>query len=138
MDGVEKNSPLDLCQSLDRGGYDKISTPDLPQSLSREGYEEISPQDLHQSLGRDGHEQTPRQDLRQSLDRDGYVIIRSAVREPELTKLRFVCHPNVRLARAGHWPHVRILPKQFPLWKFDHETVKMEGIWVSSICFIHQ
>jgi hypothetical protein len=78
--------------------------------------------------------ETSPKDLRQTLEWDGYVIIRSAIYEPKLTTLRTACHEIVALARAGQWPHVRTLPKQFPPWSSDVSN----GIWVFNICFIRQ
>jgi hypothetical protein len=57
--------------------------------------------------------------LRENLERDGYVLIPGALKAPELTSLRHACHHITDLARAGKWPHVRTLPKQFPPYGND-------------------
>jgi ectoine hydroxylase-related dioxygenase (phytanoyl-CoA dioxygenase family) len=63
--------------------------------------------------------------LHQLLERDGYVIIPSALNEAELKSLRDACHHVAELARAGKWPYIRTLPKQFPPWGSDPSN----GIW---------
>ncbi|KAH0283007.1 phytanoyl-CoA dioxygenase family protein, partial [Aureobasidium melanogenum] len=63
--------------------------------------------------------------LRDQLDRDGFVRIPSALPKDQLEALRAACQDVAQLARAGRWPFVRTLPKQFPPW--DSDTSK--GIW---------
>ena len=63
--------------------------------------------------------------LRTSLNRDGYVLIPSILPHPELVNLRSACDQVTALARAGKWPHIRTLPKQFPPWPTDSSN----GIW---------
>jgi len=60
-----------------------------------------------------------------SLDRDGFVLIPSALKAPQLTALRHACHHAADLARAGKWPYIRTLPKQFPPWHSDPS----HGVW---------
>ncbi|KAI9877269.1 MAG: hypothetical protein M1830_004378 [Pleopsidium flavum] len=60
-----------------------------------------------------------------SLDRDGYVLIPSILTPSQLSTLRSACHQVTALARAGKWPHIRTLPKQFPPWPSDPSN----GIW---------
>ncbi len=59
------------------------------------------------------------------LSRDGYVVIRSVLDPSELTDLRSACDQVTALARAGQWPYLRTLPKQFPPWPSDPS----KGIW---------
>jgi hypothetical protein len=63
--------------------------------------------------------------LRDSLARDGFVRIPSALAPDQLEALRAACQCVAQLARAGDWPHVRTLPKQFPPWNADVS----KGIW---------
>ncbi|KAG9765025.1 phytanoyl-CoA dioxygenase family protein, partial [Aureobasidium melanogenum] len=63
--------------------------------------------------------------LRDQLARDGFVRIPSALPKDQLEALRAACQHVAQLARAGRWPFVRTLPKQFPPW--DSDTSK--GIW---------
>jgi hypothetical protein len=59
------------------------------------------------------------------LNRDGFVVIPSVLTPSQLTSLREAAQSTTALARAGKWPHVRTLPKQFPPWP----TPATEGIW---------
>ncbi|KAI4739340.1 phytanoyl-CoA dioxygenase family protein [Aureobasidium sp. EXF-12298] len=63
--------------------------------------------------------------LRDSLARDGFVRIPSAIPADQLEALKAACQCVAQLARAGDWPHVRTLPKQFPPWNADIS----KGIW---------
>lgn len=64
------------------------------------------------------------------LNRDGFVVIPSAISPDQLTQLRDVAENVTSLARAGKWPSVRTLPKQFPPWpKNSPEVAKEHGIW---------
>src|ERR1700760_2699096 len=63
--------------------------------------------------------------IRAQLERDGYVIIPLVLQGPPLSNLRRACHQVVDLARAGKWPYLRTLPKQFPPWSSDPSN----GIW---------
>lgn len=63
--------------------------------------------------------------LREALEHDGYVLIPSVLSSSELEALRRACHRTTDLARAGKWPYIRTLPKQFPPWASDAST----GIW---------
>ncbi|KAF2841736.1 phytanoyl-CoA dioxygenase [Patellaria atrata CBS 101060] len=60
-----------------------------------------------------------------TLSRDGYVLIPSVLSQSELTALRSACNEATALARAGKWPYIRTLPKQFPPWPSDPSS----GIW---------
>ncbi|KAH6617809.1 hypothetical protein B0J18DRAFT_482727 [Chaetomium sp. MPI-SDFR-AT-0129] len=63
-----------------------------------------------------------------SLRRDGYVILRSLLTPPEITSLRAAAADLTTTARAGGWPHVRTVGKQFPPW--DASLVPSQaGIW---------
>ncbi|KAK4973255.1 hypothetical protein LTR66_011215 [Elasticomyces elasticus] len=64
-------------------------------------------------------------DLRSALDRDGYVLIPSVLSPTQLETLRSACQRSAALARAGKWPFIRTLPKQFPPWPSDPS----HGIW---------
>ena len=61
-----------------------------------------------------------------SLRKDGYVIIRSLLTPTELTTLRAAASNLTSLARAGKWPHIRTVGKQFPPWP---STPEGNGIW---------
>ena len=61
------------------------------------------------------------------LNRDGFVVIPSAITPEQLATLREAAQSTTSLARAGKWPHVRTLPKQFPPWPTPATTE--EGIW---------
>jgi len=63
--------------------------------------------------------------LHTSLDRDGFVVLPSALSPSQLDTLRTAAAHITKLARAGAWPHVRTLPKQFPPWP----PMSEEGIW---------
>lgn len=63
--------------------------------------------------------------LRDQLARDGFVRIPSALPTDQLEALRAACQDVTQLARAGRWPFVRTLPKQFPPWNSDTS----KGIW---------
>lgn len=63
--------------------------------------------------------------LRTSLARDGFVVVPSALSSTDLAALRAISHNATVLARAGKWPHIRTLPRQFPPWPSDPSA----GIW---------
>ena len=63
--------------------------------------------------------------LRDSLAQDGFVRISSVLAPDQVEALRTACQCVAQLARAGDWPHVRTLPKQFPPWNADIS----KGIW---------
>lgn len=64
------------------------------------------------------------------LNRDGFVVIPSAISPSQLDQLRTATHEVATLARAGHWPSVRTLPKQFPPWpRNSPQVAKEHGIW---------
>lgn len=65
------------------------------------------------------------EELRASLDRDGYVRIPNAFAGQELETFRAAATRTTELARAGKWPYIRTLPKQFPPWSQDPS----HGIW---------
>lgn len=62
---------------------------------------------------------------RAGLQRDGYFILPSFLDVSELSQLRAAAQRSTDLARAGAWPHIRTLPKQFPPWPTDPSN----GIW---------
>ncbi|KZF19121.1 hypothetical protein L228DRAFT_201358, partial [Xylona heveae TC161] len=61
-----------------------------------------------------------------SLLRDGFVLIPSLLSESELSTLRGAAASSIARARAGKWPYIRTVPKQFPPWP---PTPGPEGIW---------
>ncbi|KAK3303241.1 uncharacterized protein B0T15DRAFT_486725 [Chaetomium strumarium] len=67
------------------------------------------------------------------LRQDGFVIIPSVLTRDELGTLRSAAARLTAVARAGDWPHVRTVGKQFPPW--DASLVKKKqgeggvGIW---------
>ncbi|KAK1957508.1 phytanoyl-CoA dioxygenase [Colletotrichum sublineola] len=64
------------------------------------------------------------------LNRDGFAIVPSILTEEQLTRLRDAAQQATALARAGKWPNVRTLPKQFPPWPVaTPEAPSPEGIW---------
>jgi hypothetical protein len=63
--------------------------------------------------------------IREDLERDGFVLIPSALPSADVAALRQACHHITDLARAGQWPYIRTLPKQFPPWSSDPS----HGIW---------
>lgn len=63
--------------------------------------------------------------LRASLARDGYVCIPQAFAGEELEAFRKAATRTTEQARAGKWPYIRTLPKQFPPWSQDPS----QGIW---------
>jgi hypothetical protein len=63
-----------------------------------------------------------------TLQHQGYVIIPSLLTPAELAALRSAATSLTAVARAGQWPHVRTVGKQFPPWDASlvpHQT----GIW---------
>ncbi|KAL6875035.1 phytanoyl-CoA dioxygenase [Trichoderma novae-zelandiae] len=62
-----------------------------------------------------------------SLQTNGFVIIKSILPAPQLELLRSASLRAERLARAGQWPHVRTVGKQFPPW--DPSDAPAKGIW---------
>ncbi|KAL7622561.1 hypothetical protein AAE478_008068 [Parahypoxylon ruwenzoriense] len=63
--------------------------------------------------------------LRSQLEKDGFVIIRSLLSPAQLATLRAAAERTTALARAGKWPHVRTVGKQFPPWTWAPGV----GIW---------
>jgi Phytanoyl-CoA dioxygenase (PhyH) len=63
--------------------------------------------------------------LRSSLDSGGYVLLPSLLSPDAVSRLRTACSALTERARAGQWPYLRTLPKQFPPWSSDPS----HGIW---------
>lgn len=64
------------------------------------------------------------------LNRDGFVVVSGALSPSTLEELRQATQRTAALARAGDWPHVRTLPKQFPPWpESTPGRPPPEGIW---------
>ncbi|TLD28492.1 hypothetical protein PspLS_03641 [Pyricularia sp. CBS 133598] len=70
----------------------------------------------------------PTTGLRESLERDGFVVIPQALGSEQLAKLREAASEVERLARAGGWPHIRTVGKQFPPWP-SKPNDEEGGIW---------
>ncbi|KAK7953744.1 phytanoyl-CoA dioxygenase [Apiospora saccharicola] len=66
--------------------------------------------------------------LREQLHRDGFVIIRQILSPAELEPLRAAAVRTMALARAGKWPHIRTVGKQFPPWPSKPDPAG-GGIW---------
>jgi hypothetical protein len=65
-----------------------------------------------------------------ALNRDGFVLIPSLLTSSQLNTLRAASAETIALARAGKWPSVRTLPKQFPPWTVAPGTNPAAGgIW---------
>ncbi|KAK0265100.1 hypothetical protein LTR35_007843 [Friedmanniomyces endolithicus] len=69
----------------------------------------------------------PATELRASLARDGFVRIPNALPPSDLARFRTAAQHATARARAGQWPFVRTVPKQFPPWPVSEATT--EGIW---------
>lgn len=66
----------------------------------------------------------------ESLNRDGFVVIPSILEQSQISTLRVACKQTIDLARAGNWPWVRTLPKQFPPWTIEPgANPAAGGIW---------
>ncbi|KJZ73226.1 hypothetical protein HIM_07423 [Hirsutella minnesotensis 3608] len=59
------------------------------------------------------------------LERDGFVVVKSIVSGDRLEALREASRKVEALARAGQWPHIRTVGKQFPPW----DPTPEKGIW---------
>ena len=63
---------------------------------------------------------------RAALDRDGFVVLPASLFPTfDLQALRSAATKLTESARAGSWPYIRTLPKQFPPWPSDPSS----GIW---------
>ncbi|KAF1950051.1 hypothetical protein CC80DRAFT_456487 [Byssothecium circinans] len=63
---------------------------------------------------------------RASLDLNGFVVLPATLFPTfDLPTLRAAASRLTTLARAGKWPYIRTLPKQFPPWTSDASN----GIW---------
>lgn len=67
--------------------------------------------------------------LRASLARDGFVLLPNFLSAPELESARRACQEATDLARAGKWPYIRTVPKQFPPWPTTPPPPSEGGIW---------
>ncbi|KAI0540327.1 phytanoyl-dioxygenase family protein [Xylaria digitata] len=68
--------------------------------------------------------------LRAALAENGFVIQRQVLSAEELSALRGAATRTTERARAGNWPDVRIVGKQFPPWpKPTPGEPPREGIW---------
>ncbi|KAL6892845.1 phytanoyl-CoA dioxygenase [Trichoderma longibrachiatum] len=61
------------------------------------------------------------------LQTNGFVVIPSILPPSQLTLLRTAAQQATALARAGKWPHVRTVGKQFPPW--NPADAQSQGIW---------
>ncbi|KAI0477289.1 phytanoyl-dioxygenase family protein [Xylariaceae sp. FL0804] len=64
--------------------------------------------------------------LRSDLARDGFVVQRAVLTPAELAELRGAAERTTARARAGEWPDVRTVGKQFPPWP---GPIGPGGIW---------
>ncbi|KAK1988618.1 phytanoyl-CoA dioxygenase [Colletotrichum cereale] len=71
----------------------------------------------------------PASSILDRLNRDGFAIVPSILTEEQLTRLRDATQQATALARAGKWPNVRTLPKQFPPWPAATPEAPPGGIW---------
>jgi hypothetical protein len=68
----------------------------------------------------------PYRAARGALDRDGFVVLPASLFPSfDLLTLRTAGSQMTTSARAGEWPYIRTLPKQFPPWPQDPS----DGIW---------
>ncbi|KAF2756188.1 phytanoyl-CoA dioxygenase family protein [Pseudovirgaria hyperparasitica] len=67
----------------------------------------------------------PTTDILAALNRDGFVVIPNVLSQDELANLRAASTHIAAQTRAGKWPYMRTLPKQFPPWPSDPSR----GIW---------
>ncbi|KAI1827018.1 phytanoyl-dioxygenase family protein [Xylaria intraflava] len=68
--------------------------------------------------------------LRAALAEDGFVIQRQILSPEELQTLRAAASRTTERARAGDWPDIRTVGKQFPPWpKPAPGEAPKEGIW---------
>ncbi|PTB68976.1 hypothetical protein BBK36DRAFT_1192626 [Trichoderma citrinoviride] len=61
------------------------------------------------------------------LQANGFVVVKSILAPSQLSLLRAASLEAASLARAGKWPHVRTIGKQFPPW--DPADAPSHGIW---------
>ncbi|KAL3420864.1 phytanoyl-CoA dioxygenase [Phlyctema vagabunda] len=76
--------------------------------------------------------ESPTPSYLEQLNRDGFVLVPNLLTPGELETLRSASQAVTANARAGNWPHVRTLPKQFPPWTTadDGESnPARQGIW---------
>lgn len=64
--------------------------------------------------------------LRSDLRTQGFTILPSSLPAPLVARLLTTSKKLTTAARAGHWPHIRTCPKQFPPWP---DKPGDEGIW---------
>ena len=64
-------------------------------------------------------------DLKAELAEHGFVVIPSLLSREEVQSLRAATTASTAAARAGRYPFIRTLPKQFPPWGSDASV----GIW---------
>ncbi|TKA28949.1 hypothetical protein B0A50_03360 [Salinomyces thailandicus] len=69
----------------------------------------------------------PKAELRNALDRDGFVRIPRAFAAADIERFKAAATHATSLARAGKWPYVRTVPKQFPPWPVS--DISQHGIW---------
>ncbi|OAA68256.1 phytanoyl-dioxygenase family protein [Niveomyces insectorum RCEF 264] len=75
-------------------------------------------------------------DLLTRFNKDGFVVIPSLVKGDDLTTLQEAATRTANKARAGDWPYVRTVGKQFPPWdRWDRPAAQAAaaaqdgGIW---------
>ncbi|KAH8696742.1 phytanoyl-CoA dioxygenase family protein [Talaromyces proteolyticus] len=65
----------------------------------------------------------------EALQRDGFVIVRSILVPDEVAILREASSKAASMTRAGNWPYLRSVPKQFPPWPNTPPPSSEGGIW---------
>lgn len=72
----------------------------------------------------------PPSPLLTALIKSGYVIIPALLPQNDLQPIREAAQRTTDLARAGKWPHIRTLPRQFPPWSPSTPSAPLkDGIW---------
>ena len=64
-----------------------------------------------------------------ALQRDGFVVIPDLLTPTEVAHYRTIAAAATAQARAGKWPHIRTVPKQFPPWPTSPPPASEGGIW---------
>lgn len=67
------------------------------------------------------------QSLRAKLESDGYVLLSMTLNSAHVLRLQAIAEAVEKRARAGIWPHVRTVGKQFPPW--DPADATTQGVW---------
>ena len=65
----------------------------------------------------------------EALQRDGFVVVRSILPPDQVSMLREAAAKVTSMTRAGQWPYLRSVPKQFPPWPNTPPPSSEGGIW---------